>query len=888
MNEEIGSEVLIFNRALALSGEELSLYLEQACDGDERLKLDILELVQAAARSGSILDSETRLRTAVALARSRDWRRLAPGTIIGDRFQIVRYLGRGGAGEVYRARDLKLGDYVALKTVSELAQRDILIQEVKQARKVTHPNVCRVHDFVETPESAFLSMEYVEGEDLQQLISRVGKLDNDVVARLFQDICLGLAAAHRTGLIHRDLKPSNILINEAGSALVSDFGIAVDFGFNEQGVLGPGTPAYMAPEQALKQEVSVRSDIYSLGLILYAMLTGETLLPEDSVGVRRFHLEQDALQKLNGQNLDDEWARILTLCLAKAPMSRPGAVENIIAELPGATDPLASALLAKRTPSPILVMASGGSPGLSRRSVVVWSSVAMVALVGRLALDGSMHILTLRPWPLTEAELLGRAVESLDALAPGSSTNYWRSTILLDTSTLESFEPDGAEAALSWVRDGVPSYAYFRTSFSKAPIGPNGLSRGGVSTVDLSPEGHLIRFKKTYDESEESSAPIKDVVSEGEIFSLTGLNMEGFERSVGEEVAGQPVSAESQSWRSIGSDSPVVSVSIRREEGRVNSFSVAANEVDEPLQPNPFVFGEEVNAVIVLLATPIAFFNQIRGRTDLRGAGTLMVTLGILALMLGVFEEFQHWASDRSLSFIVLLENLSVRLFGSLILFLACEPFIRRRWPELLVTSTRLLHGRLLDPRVGRDVFVGIVFCLICYFVVAVSAWLDAWSLDLPIVSGPLEPGSLFDLSSLSGLGRSAMTRILFPGVWTAQWVFLLALVYAMTRRKWVCLCFFGTLYPFLIHAAYGVAVVSPSTASMIMIALGLFWLISRYGALALLCFTITASTLAAVAPVQVSFMGSWMATWIPLLIILGPLVFGAIVASRRSPRRVT
>ena len=206
--------------------------------------------------------------------------RFAPGTLLLGRYRIVALLGRGGMGEVYRATDLTLNQPVALKFLPEGAIRDEralarLLDEVRIARQVSHPNVCRVYDIGEIEGQRFLSMEYVDGEDLASLLRRIGRVPPDKALEIARKVCAGLAAAHDKGVLHRDLKPANVMLDGRGNVLIADFGLAAVSGQVETHEIRHGTPAYMAPEQLSGKEVTVKSDIYALGLLLYEIFTGK-------------------------------------------------------------------------------------------------------------------------------------------------------------------------------------------------------------------------------------------------------------------------------------------------------------------------------------------------------------------------------------------------------------------------------------------------------------------------------------------------------------------------------------------------------------------------------------------------------------------------------------
>ena len=183
-------------------------------------------------------------------------------------------------GEVYRAHDLTLGQEVALKFLPEVAARNPaalarFYNEVRIARQVSHANVCRVYDLGEVEGQPYLSMEYIDGEDLGSLLRRIGRLPSDKAIETARQLCAGLAAAHAKGVLHRDLKPANVMLNGRGQVVVTDFGLAALADEIPGEEIRNGTPAYMAPEQLAGREVTVQSDIYSLGLVLYEIFTGK-------------------------------------------------------------------------------------------------------------------------------------------------------------------------------------------------------------------------------------------------------------------------------------------------------------------------------------------------------------------------------------------------------------------------------------------------------------------------------------------------------------------------------------------------------------------------------------------------------------------------------------
>src|SRR5437660_6090940 len=307
-------------------------------------------------------DSGRKVATSAPSFASIDDSRFVPGTMLAERYRIVGLVGKGGMGEVYRADDLKLGQPVALKFLPEHLLSDGAAlarfhREVRVARQVSHKNVCRVYDIGEVDGRHFLSMEFIKGEELSSLLHRIGRLPSDKAIQIARQICAGLAAAHDVGVLHRDLKPSNVMIDEHGNARITDFGLAglaEEFGADE---LAACTPAYMAPEQLEGKEQTVRTDIYSLGLVLYELFTAKKAFEAPTLGelikLRRSDKTPTTPTSLV-KDLDPLIEKVINRCLEKNPEHRPASALQVAAALPGG-DPLAAALAAGETPSPELV-----------------------------------------------------------------------------------------------------------------------------------------------------------------------------------------------------------------------------------------------------------------------------------------------------------------------------------------------------------------------------------------------------------------------------------------------------------------------------------------------------------------------------------------------------
>ncbi|WP_239014494.1 serine/threonine-protein kinase [Archangium violaceum] len=259
------------------------------------------------------------------------------GPLFAGRYALLRMLGRGGMGTVYQARDSLVGDVVALKRLElgEDAGPDAIerfSREVRLARRITHPHVARMHDLGTHEGQTFLTMEFVEGEDLRTLLARERPLTAPRAARLALAVCEGLAAAHAAGVVHRDLKPANILVESGGRVVLTDFGIARalagELASRTMGAVG--TPMYMAPEQVSGEPVDARADVYAVGLLLFEMLTGEVpFTGETPWAAAMARLRQSPPDLRQRANVPPPLAELVHRCLGRAPDERPASALEV-------------------------------------------------------------------------------------------------------------------------------------------------------------------------------------------------------------------------------------------------------------------------------------------------------------------------------------------------------------------------------------------------------------------------------------------------------------------------------------------------------------------------------------------------------------------------------
>jgi serine/threonine-protein kinase len=659
--------------------------------------------------------------------------RFTPGQILGGRYRIIGLLGLGGMGEVYRADDLRLGTAVALKFLPLGLERDPvalerLRGEVRTARQVSHPHVCRVYDIDEVEGRAFLSMEYVDGEDLRTLLRRIGRLPPAKAIEISLQLCAGLAAAHDKGVLHRDLKPANVMIDGHGRVRIADFGLAVA---SEDAVGGvEGTPAYMAPEQLARNPATVQTDIYALGLVLYEIFTGTRAFEAKGLDEwLKVHTETPpTAPSHHTRDLDPATERVILRCLEKAAADRPRSVAQVAGALPGG-DPMAAALAAGDTPSPEMVAAAGGDGALVLATA--WSLLAaVVVLLGLItALSPSSTDLGLAPMKKNPAVLVDRAQAILDHLGytdpAGDGASWlerdhdsvrWMADHLPSREWRRRLASIGSPVLLYYRRGDTPLAPQQGSSVVTTDNPP--VAEGNIQVV-LDAEGRLRTLQVMSPRWSVSAAGATAYAVEP-VFEETGLDRLRFEPAPAEWLPPVPFDRRLE-WTGTRAAAPEIPLrlSVASFNGRLVSVAVLGpwNATAGPVAAvsrSAQIRGATFAVVTLLLMAVMTAFarrNLRAGRGDRAGAGRL--SLASFTLGLANWLALAHWPSlspdtVTGLVFVVL----SAATFPAVLMWLfyiACEPYVRRRLPRLLVGWARLLDGRVGDPRVGRDVLLGLV-----------------------------------------------------------------------------------------------------------------------------------------------------------------------------------
>ena len=779
----------IFLAACELEPGPAAALLDQQCAGDPELRKEVESLLLHHL-------PETIVRTSTDNT-SDEVERFPPGTILSGRYRILAPLGRGGMGDVYRADDLKLDQPVALKFLSPARSADSVWlrryeNEVRLARKVTHPNVLRVYDIVETQGEVFITMEYVDGEDLSSLLRRIGRLTGDKAVQIASQLCAGLGAAHDQGVLHRDLKPANIMIDGRGQVRIADFGIAALVAQDEPAGPVPGTPAYMATELFEGDRPSVHSDLYALGMVLYEAVTGKEPF-EGKPPTTHDRAAGPARPSVLAPDVDPALESAILQCLERDPRQRPESAYAVAAALPGG-DPLRLALAAGETPSPSMVAAAGTRSFFPLRAAFGCMAVGLLALLLVVTLADRTFFLPQAGLVKSPEVLADRAEQIVSRLGYDPAGEQRSQGFAIDPEYLQR-PGQYPLAAYFWYRAGgeqraVPALLGEPPATEALPPRPNSIY------LRLDGEGRLLEFAATPDRLLPGSGATQ-AVDWSRVFELAGLNLEDF----------QPVSPVRQppmyadrlvAWENHPTDTrPSVVARGATLAGRVVFFRVgpAVDEIENrgstglPLSPWHTPFRRLVLNLLALFgAASLAWHNMRTGRGDFRGARRLALFILILGLggwLLG--EKHSTVMSYEVASLYAWIARVILTATIAWLCYFGVEPYVRKFWPQIMITWSRALRGKLQDPLLGRDILIGGMCGILLLLVLQLDNLLPGWlGLPRPL---PRLPNMACDAAALVGLRYkwSVLVTVLISSVTLGLIVLLLMLVVrVVVRRPWL------------------------------------------------------------------------------------------------------
>ena len=809
----------LFEAALDVPPQERAAFLDEACGSDRDLRREVEKMLSFDKQAEDfiqtdVFDVAARLITQpheiskrITSSDSIDDARFIPGDVLSERYRIVGLLGRGGMGEVYRADDLKLKQAVALKFLpASLTANGAALarfyKEVSVARQISHRHVCRVYDVGEYQGEHFISMEYVRGEELSSLLKRIGRLPQDKALEVSRQLCAGLAAVHERGVLHRDLKPANIMLDEHGEVRITDFGIAALAEEDRREI--SGTPAYMSPEQLEGQALSAKSDIYSLGLVLYEVFTGKKAFDAASLPDLLRQRRSDTTPTSPAQivpELDPLVERVIFRCLERDLAKRPASALQVAAALPGG-DPLAAALAAGETPSPEMVAAAPKQGGLKPAIAISLLASVLVLIALTCFLTRSTALYRLVPLNKSPEVLRDRAAELVKKFGYTGSPGDSAYGMGIDRDYLNHVHnTDPSVSRWDKLSKGQPAAIYFWYRQSPQPfdvtqggdVGEFTPARElpGMSTLTLDTLGQLRSFYVV--PPRRSSAAPSAPIDWSPLFVESGLDQTKF----------QPVpsiwtppheATDRAAWEGSYPDQPDLRIHIEAAafEGQIVYFEIV-DAWDQPREVRASLMRFRERALVVLLLTVfitvlvgsalLALRNVKLGRGDRKGAFRLAAFVLAIFFLRWLFSA-HHVASEfEALNFISGVQNILFWTLFFWVMYLAFEPFVRRRWPGRIISWSRLLAGGFRDPLVGRDILIGALVGLgiiLCNFFFAnlASKWLG-YPASIPWWD--------FPATQLLGLRSFAhgITNQVFAAIFQAFiLLFVLLLFYIILRRE--------------------------------------------------------------------------------------------------------
>jgi len=788
--------------------------------------------------------------------------RFAPGAIVAERYRIVALLGRGGMGEVYRAEDLKLSQVLAIKFLPEALSKDASAlarfhSEVRVARQVSHPNVCRVFDIGDADGVPFLTMEYIDGEDLSSLVRRIGRLPQDKAVEVSRQICAGLAAAHERGVIHRDLKPSNVMLDGAGKARITDFGLA-GIAANIQGAeVRAGTPAYMAPEQLLGREVTTRSDIFSLGLVMYEVLTGKRAYDATTVPELMKARQSGTLTNPSAlvRDLDPLTERVILRCLETDPAKRPATPLQVAAALPGG-DPLAAALAAGETPSPEMVAAAGEKEGLNPK-IGLLSFACVILALGLLLVTSKrakmISYVPLGPSPEVLAakasemiRTFGYVDEPVDTAHGFSLKQDYIHYILSDIKTptrWDRLKQDEPPSLVFWYRQSPrllvsltpeDNLLYGRIETDDPP-----LEQSGSRVIGLSPHGRLLNFRAIPPQVDDPLEGPVPAPNWGALFTAAGLDASEF-KPVPPRWYPLAWGDTRAAWEGGWPNHPEIPLRVEAAAYRGKAiFFALLSPWDKPsrmgeqrrTRQNTILQWFNFGLILTIFGFGIwlATKNVRSGRGDLRGAMRLALCVVVAGLINWALLA-HHVGSIAGVVLFILAMSVNL-FFGMMVwlLYAALEPYVRRHWPDTLISWSRMLAGKFQDPVFGRDVLLGTLFGLLAAMADQLQPLVESG-----LGKAPIQPFGFSNSYSLDGL-RGSIATVLFQAAASfsnALLVFFLFFILRLIfKRDWLAAVLVGLLFCIPSIAAQNPLIDALFTGPFIVAYL---WILRRFGLVAL------------------------------------------------------
>jgi serine/threonine-protein kinase len=864
----------LFEAAQELEPKKRGRFLDSACGDDAELRSEVEKLLEsfddaesfmeapAAAEVASMFEEKKTLISSPTTKNESNGKLIA-GTILANRYRIIGMLGKGGMGEVFKAEDIKLNQTVALKFLPDKLEKDRAAlerfhAEVRTARQVSHPNVCRVFDIGEIENWHFLSMEFIDGDDLSSLLRRIGRLPSDKAIEISRQLCFGLAAIHEAGILHRDLKPANVIIDSKGKARITDFGIAGVEAEIAGDELRVGTPAYMSPEQITGQEVSVKSDIYSLGLLLYEIFTGKQTFQADSI--------PDLLQKQQTtaptnpsevlKEINPIVERTILQCLEKNPSERPKNALQVAMMLPGG-NPLEAAIAAGETPSPEMVAAAPKN-GALKPAVALACLASVIALFAFIVFfSGKVKYHEWMPLDKTPEVLAERSSQIVNKLGYTDAPTHTVYQYDNDSSYFSSAARKDAPDTFEKISTGQPVAIYFgyRTSprylvpssfFNVSPSDPP-MDVSGMTSVKLDVRGRLIEFQAVPPQVDEKTTQNMNA-DWSTLFAEAGLDIHNY-KEIESQWTPPFFADERKAWEGRHVDHAEIPVRIEAAafRGKPVYFNVIFPWVKPSRQTESSastagsvreIFSAVLFFSLLLAALIVARHNLKVGRGDTKGALKLGVFL-FLATMLARLIDADH-VPKLGGEVWIFFQSAGLGLFYAMftgLFYLALEPFVRRRWSELMISWSRLLAGDFRDPLVGRDILIGVLLGLTLTSSEYLEFLLHQWS-------GNIEPPNMGiyitePLSGVAGMAAHSLHGVANNVFYTVLLSFLLLILLIVLRKKPLAIAALWLIFvapEFIFAVGYGAwlpfIIADVLAATVMTVAIARFGLLALYACL--------------------------------------------------------